>query len=225
VNRDLVETPLEMNKNFSPSLDEFRACVLAAYAPIMRDKGFVELRGPKDNRRYNEFTVRIGNGVTVIEVAGINYGLAAWTRVFRAADADNDYYGLPIYHLIRKRQGLSDKDLNKLRKKRKSKSDSQLVDIRKHAEDILKHAQDVLIGDFSELDEIVEQERLLAEERLKRQLSPEKKAAAIAASQAGHAFKRNDYKKVLALLEPHLPHLSASQRKQLAIAKKIMENL
>jgi hypothetical protein len=210
-----------MSEIYSPSLDEFRACVLTVYAPIMRDMGFVELKVPKD-RRYNEFIVRIGNGVTVIEVEGINYGFGAWTRVYRAADADTDYYGLPIYHLIRKRLGLSDKDLKKLQKRKKT--DGQLAEIREEAENILKYTEDVLLGDFSALDEIIEQERLLAEEQLKRQLPPEKKAAVIAASEAGHAFKRGDYKKVVALLEPHLPHLPPSQRKRLGIAKKAMEN-
>jgi hypothetical protein len=46
-----------MNGKLAPTLDEFRECVLAAYAPVIRTMGFVELPHDESNR----FTVRIGD--------------------------------------------------------------------------------------------------------------------------------------------------------------------
>jgi hypothetical protein len=200
-----------------PSLEEFRASVLAAYAPIMRGLGFREVEPPKA-RHANKFTIRIGNPTTVIEVEGIHWGSAAFTKIFRASDADDSYYGLPIYKLVRLRQGTTENAAKRLRK-----SPDQLRDIDNMARAIIEHAMDVLRGDFSALEEIVEQERILHEEQLAKALPKEQKEAVVAASQAGHAFKRGDYLSVVALLAPHLPYLSPSQRKRFELAKKAIE--
>jgi hypothetical protein len=198
-------------------VEKFRAGVLAAYEPIMREFGFVEL--PLRKGKYvNKFAVRIGNTAAVIEVEGTGYGSGAWTKVFRAGDADTSYYGLPIGALLLQRQGLSPTDL----KKRRGKPIGQLGEIQAAAAMLLEHAKDVLSGDFSKLDEIAEQQRLLKQEWLSNALSGEEKAAVVAASEAGHAFKRGDYGKVVALLEPHLDRLSESQRRRLEIAKTAM---
>jgi hypothetical protein len=180
---------------------------------------FVELMHSRE--KYNEFTVRIGNGTTVIEVEGIHCGRAAWTKVFRATDADDDPYGLPINQLLHKRQG-KDVESTRRRQRRLRKSSDQLRDIRNTAEAILKHAKDVLSGDFSALDEIVERERLLLSEQSAKALLSEGKAAVAAASEAGHAFKRGDYRKVITLLEPHLSHLSPSHSKRLELARRML---
>ncbi len=109
-------------------------------------------------------------------------------------------------------------------RKRRRKQLDQLADIRDAATAILEHARDVLLGDFSKLDEIAEQERRLRQEQLKKALPSEQKAAVVATSRVGHAFKRGDYRKVVQLLEPHLPYLSPSERKRLAIARKATED-
>jgi hypothetical protein len=64
------------------------------------------------------------------------------------------------------------------------------------------------MGDFSELERIAEQQRLFEQEQLEKALPMEQKGAVVAASEAGHAFKRGDYAKVVELLESHLPDLS-----------------
>ena len=183
----------------------------------MRDLGFREVE-PRKGRHANKFTIRIGNPTTVIEVEGIHWGSAAWTKIFRASDAEDGYYGLPISKLVRLRQGLTENARKRLRK-----SSGQLSDIDNMACAIIEHAMDVLMGDFSALDAIVEQERILHQEQLAKALPKEQKEAVIAASQAGHAFKRGDYLGVVALLAPHLPYLSASQRKRFELAKKTIE--
>ena len=179
----------------------------------MRDFGFVEL--PRRKGEHNKFAVRLGNAAAVIEVEGTGYGFGAWTKVFRAVDADTSYYGLPIGALLLQRQGLGARNL----KKRRCRPLSQLGEIEAAAALLLEHAKDVLTGDFSKLDEIAERERLLQEERLANALTGEEKAAVVAASEAGHAFKRGDYGKVVELLEPHLAGLPESQRRRLEIAK------
>src|SRR5262245_17103359 len=196
-----------------PSFDEFRACVLAAYTPLLRSKGFVEL--PRRKGEYvNKFSVRIGSAATILEVEGIHWGTAAWTKVFRASDGGDDREGLPIHKLCQLRQGLTAKQVEKAQKRRQKWPD-QLAEIKETAATILEHAMDVLEGDFSDLDALAERERHIREEQLAKAPTKEQKGAAVAASEAGHAFKRGDYAKVIELLEPHLPHLSASQRKRL----------
>jgi hypothetical protein len=201
-----------------PSFVEFRRCVLAAYAPAIRDMGFAELRQPRGGA--NEFAVRLGNATTTIEVEGINWGTAAWTKVFRASDAGVVHDAPPIDKLLQLRQGLSAKEVERVRKRRRKQLD-QLADVRDAATAILEYARDVLLGDFSQLDEIAEQERHLRHEKLKKALPSAQKATVVAASMAGHAFKRGDYRKVVELLEPHLPYLSPAEQKRLAIAKKV----
>jgi len=206
-----------MNGKTIPSFDEFRECVLAAYAPLVCTMGFVEFprrRGTDTNR----FTVRLGNATTIIEVEGIHWGTGAWTKVFRTSDSEASRQGLPIHQLLQLRQGLTKKQVEKALKRRQKQSD-QLAEIKETATAILEHARDVLMGDFSELERIAEQQRLFEQEQLEKALPMEQKGAVVAASEAGHAFKRGDYAKVVELLEPHLPYLSPSQRKRYAIAK------
>src|SRR5262245_13044965 len=107
-----------MNGKPIPSFDEFRECVLAAYAPVIRTMGFVELprRQVVD---VNRFTVRIGNATTIIEVEGIHWGTAAWTKVFRASDSEASRQGLPIEKLLKLRQGLDAKQVEKAQKRRR----------------------------------------------------------------------------------------------------------
>jgi hypothetical protein len=202
-----------MSPTAVPSLDEFRQCVLAAYAPIMREMGFVELR-PRHGKNRNHFAVCIGNATTVIEVEGIHWGTAAWTKIFRAPEIDGDPYGLPIHKLLQLRQRECPG-----KRKRRRRSAGQLAEIRETAAAILAHARDVLEGDFSKLEEIAEGERRLRQQQIERQPTSEQKAAAVAASQAGHAFKRGDYRKVVELLEPHLSNLSPAQRRRFETAR------
>jgi hypothetical protein len=203
-----------MNGKPIPSFEEFRECVLAAYAPLIRTMGFVELPR-RQGRDVNRFSVRIGNATTVIEVEGIHWGTAAWTKVFRTS-GPRASGGLPINRLLQLRQGLQFERASK----RRRKQPDQLADATETAAAILEHARDVLMGDFSELDRIAEQERLFRQEQLKKALPKEQKAAVVAASEAGHAYKRRDYARVVELLEPHLPHLSPSQRRRYAAARK-----
>ena len=146
-----------MTSKVPPSFDEFRACVLDSYATVMRDKGYVELE-PRKGEFVNEFSMRIGNGVTVIEVEGINWGMHSWTKVFRASESAGDAYGLPIGKLLDKRQGLSAKQVRKRQNLQVKRAD-QLAEIRETAQAIIEHADDVLSGDFTALDQIAEQER------------------------------------------------------------------
>jgi hypothetical protein len=203
-----------MNGKPIPSFEEFRECVLAAYAPLIRTMGFVELPR-RQGRNLNRFSVRIGNATTTIEVEGIHWGTAAWTKVFRTSGRGASGEGLPINRLLQLRQGLQFERASK----RRRKQPDQLADLTETAAAILEHARDVLMGDFSELDQIAEQDRLIRQEQLKKALPKQQKAAVVAASEAGHAFKRGDYARVVELLEPHLPHLSPSQRKRCALAK------
>ena len=204
-----------VNGKSIPSFEEFRDCVLAAYAPLIRTMGFVELPR-RQGMAVNRFTVRIGNATTIIEVEGIHWGTAAWTKVFRTSGGGaGRREGLPINRLLQLRRGLQ---VERAQKRRRKQPD-QLADINETAAAILEHARDVLKGDFSELERVAEQERRFHQEQLKRALPKEQKAAVVAASEAGHAFRRGDYAKVVELLGPHLPHLSPSQQQRYALAK------
>ena len=66
----------------------------------------------------------------------------------------------------------------------------------------------VLMGDFSELERIAEQQRLFEQEQLEKALPMEQTRRGCRRVRGGAWFKRGDYAKVVELLEPHLPYLS-----------------
>jgi len=195
------------------AIQEFRACVLDAYRPLLEHAAFREM--PKRSVDYvNDYSVRIGNSTTVIEIEGIHYGKAAWLKLFRATEADADHYGLPIGQLLALRISR--------RKVKGSKLEGQLAQIRQDAEDILQYAQDVLAGDFSALDDLVKVQNQLDEERRARMPSPAQRAADAACAAAGHAFKQGDHRKVVELLTPHLDLLSPLQMKRFETSKVLI---
>jgi len=196
-------------------MKEFKQCVLESYRPLLEEHEFQELPKRK-GESVNPYSVRIGNRTTVIEVEGIHYGSAAWTKLFRTSDADSDYYGLPIRRLLDERAPITNK--------KRSKQISQLDQIREDAARILANAADIIAGDFSAIDALVERQNKIEEERRARAPSPEEKAANIAASEAGHAFKAGDFRKVVDLLSSHLSQLSKGQQKKLQIALSRMDN-
>jgi len=190
------------------AIQEFRACVLDAYGPLLEHAAFREM--PKRAGDFvNEYSVRIVNSTTVIEVEGIHYGKAAWLKIFRAAEADSDHYGLPIGQLLALRIS---------RRKKPSKLQGQLAQIRQDAADFMQYAQDIVAGDFSALDDLIKVQNQLDEERRARMPSPAQRAANAACAAAGHAFKTGDHRKVVELLTPHLDLLSPSQKKRFEIS-------
>ena len=203
-----------MTNSRADGVAEFRAWVLEAYRPLLEHQGFVELARRSDPYA-NEFAVRIGNSTTVIEVQGIHWGADAMTLVFRSHDADTDRYGLPIGELLAMRRA-GDTPKNR-------SAQGQHAQILAAAANIIRYAQDVLSGDFAALDAIVEQNLRLQEERLARAPSPQQRAANVACSEAGHAFKRGEYPRVVELLAPHLELLPPSQKKRYEIARQRAE--
>jgi len=192
------------------AIQEFRACALDAYRPLLERGEFRELPG-RSGDHANEFSVRIGSSTTVIEIEGIHYGKAAWLKIFRATEADVDHYGLPIGKLLTLRSDGGNVNARA--------PISQLQQIRRDAEAMLLYAQDVLSGDFSALDDLVKVQKQLNEELLAKMPSPAQRAADTASAAAGHAFKQGDYRKVVELLTPHLDLLSPSQKKRYQISK------
>jgi len=187
--------------------------VLDAYRPLLESGRFYEL--PKrPGASTNDFSVRIGNSSVVIEVEGIGYGAGAWLKVFRPTDADTDRYGLPILHLLALR--------NPERKGRRKRSEGQMADIKRDAANLLQYAQDVLAGDLAALDAVARQLQEQEKQRLARLPSPEQQAADVAFSEAGHAFKHGDYRRVVELLGPHVPLLTDSQKRRYKLARERM---
>ena len=89
-----------------PTFDEFRQCVFKKYDAIISSYSFVEHPLP-DREFINKFQVRLANPTTLIIIEGINYGMAAWTRVCKfpqPPEKDND---LPIWRYISERRGES----------------------------------------------------------------------------------------------------------------------
>jgi hypothetical protein len=192
------------------TVEAFRACVLDAYRPLLEQGGFREL-GKRPGEFVNEYSVRIGNETTVIEVEGINYGMNAWTKVLRASEADQDRYGLPIGSLLAQRMRSSGG-------KPGARPQGQAAQIQASARLILEHAKDVLGGDFSALDELARAEQEREAERRAQAPSSKERATLVACAKAGHAFKRGEHNKVVELLGPHLASLSSAQRKRYEIA-------
>ena len=128
------------------SLQQFKECVLDAYAQLLEEEGYRELPD-REGRFVNPYSIRIGNSTTVIEVEGIHYGAGAWTKVFRAGEADSNADSLPVFDLINERSPLPKMKKNKERT-------GQLAEIREDAARIMAHASDVLAGDFSAIERV-----------------------------------------------------------------------
>jgi hypothetical protein len=152
------------------AVDEFRTWVLEAYRPLL-EQGFAET-APRSAVHANPFSVRIANSTTVIEVEGVHYGAAAWTKLFRRPDVDLDQYGLPIGELLAMRV------LERMSKKHAA--EGQRAQLFRDAADLFQHAQDVLSGDFSALDAISQKQAQLEQERRARAPTPQQRAANIA---------------------------------------------
>ncbi len=171
-----------------PTFNEFRQCVLKEYAEIIERYSFVEQPLP-DREFINQFQVRLANQTTLIIVEGISYGLDTWTKVYNLSRSLEDDYGLPIWRLINERRGVPWPQ----KKSKKKAGLDQLEQVAKHANYLLEYTQDILGGDFTEIDQIVERERI---EQYKKELnapSPKQRAANVAASEAGHEFKKKNY--------------------------------
>ena len=203
-----------------PTFDEFRQCVFKEYDVIISSYSFVE--HPLPERKFiNNFQVRLANATTLIIIEGINYGMASWTRVCKFPQPFEKDDDLPIWRYISERKGGS---WPPKRKSKKKKELGQLVQIKEQAKDLLEYASDVLRGDFSAIDNLIEKEKIEAEERKLNAPSPARRAANVAASEAGHALKKKEYQKVVKLLKPHLHLLPESQRKRYLLAKKYIRD-
>lgn len=194
------------------AVQAFRKCVLDAYRPLIESGSYSVISEPRGHFA-NLFFVRIGNTSTLIEVEGINWGANAWTKVFRADKAAHDRDCLPIGRLLEQRGAVP-----VFKKGKRQDSLSQEEQIYLYAYAIMNAAKDVLTGDFSALDVLVAEDEELQQQRDSRAPSPSQKAANIASSEAGHAFKNGDYSKTVELLKPHLKHLNDSQKKRYQLA-------
>lgn len=105
--------------------------MLDSYRQLLENNDFHELPS-RSGDFVNPYTVRIGNRTTVIEVEGIHWGSAAWTKIFRTGDADSDRYGLPINHLLDERDPTSSK--------KRMKELSQIEQIREDAARMIARA-------------------------------------------------------------------------------------
>lgn len=203
-----------MSKQMSKarSVEEFRTWVLEAYRPLIESKGFVELP-PHEEEWRNPFAVRLGNPSLVIEVEGTGYGESADMQVFRIQASVLCECTHPLWSLINTRRPVQPK-------LRRGQGGGQRQEVFRHAAIVMEYASDILSGDVAALDEAIEAERRVEEERKVARPSREQRAADAAASEAGYAFKRGEYSVAANLLEPHLDLLPSSQRKRYEIARQ-----
>lgn len=113
-------------------------------------------------------------------------------------------------------------NLGHRKEKKRGTELNQLEQIAEQAKDLFEYAQDILEGDFTEIDQIVEQEKFAQEQQQLKASSIEQRESNVAASQAGHEFNRRNYHKVVEILEPHLSSLPKSQLRRYNKAKEII---
>ena len=182
----------------TPTLDEFRAAVDAAFAFLVRDYGYERLDEP---REYNEYSVRFRKGELGVDVYGESYGQTAACELVRGNDRLGPGFLVP-------------------RAERRPMRSGQLAQIEDIANFLRRYASEFLRGDCSQFDaalaewkRITKHRPLTEAVRLERELSQ-------AVTAAGHAAKRNDHAEVVRLLEPHADALSLHQRRMLEAARE-----
>ena len=202
-----------------PSLHEFRQHVLNEYSDLIQHQGYREEESPAD-RYGHPFKIQLTNGVIVLIVEGINWGLNAATYIGRYPYSDDlsirGEWSLPVWRLINQRRGVSPASLSKARRKRRQPG--QLEQISTDARLLKEYGSDVIAGDLKAVDDLKRQEK--EREAAARANAPfiVQRRADVAVTDAGHAFKRGEYHRVVELLEPHLALLPPSQRKRYEIA-------
>lgn len=186
-----------------PALRDFIATCREQFAFLESHFQFLLLPTP---REYNAFSVRWRRGEFGVDVYGEGYGTSASCDLL-IGESDVVSLGLLIPP--------SERSAPRPKKQRPD----QLEQVRILAHLLQVHAADFLGGDRQRFDATLKEWRRV---RAPQRQTPEdivNKARRVAGTEAGHAFKRGDFAKVVQLLEWHEGHLSRRQRSMLIAAR------
>lgn len=171
---------------------------------------------PLGNDKYvNHYQVIYSRDGIKLIILGESYGTKASIHFMAPNGEEIPYERLAQNH-----------EASKTPKNKRKMEFSQKEQIYFAAQFIQNNLKNVLQGDYTLLTQRSQQ---LAEEKAKNRTDlakflndPEaqaKRDAIVAISEAGHAFKNKNYKKVVEILEPHIKYLPPKQLERLMVAK------
>jgi len=196
------------------SLDAFKEWCSDAFS-FLKEYGFIEAPLPKDGFT-NQYQVIFSKDDIELKILGEGYGRIA-SVLFVAPNGIE----VPCGCLDKNSQ------LAKNVRKKGGVELSQREQIYSAAKFIATHLKPILLGDYTYLIEhgnhLFEQ-REKSRESLRKFINDPKaraeRAAIVAISEAGHAFRNEQFKRVVELLEPHIKYLPPKQIERLEISKK-----
>lgn len=192
------------------SLEIFKEWCREAFS-FLKEYHFKEESLP-DEEFINKFQVIFSKDNFKLIVLGEGYGTIA-SVFFMSPNNEKIPYGL---------LDKNNRDFKKIKKKETSQKDQIFF----AAQFIKENLTNVLQGDHTLLVQLgnhFAEVKAKSKEDLSNFLNdPEaqaERAARVAVSEAGHAFKKKNYKQFVELLEPHIKHLPPKQMKRLIAAK------
>lgn len=185
-----------------PTLEQFKEACRRECAFLIAEYGFQEMPEP---REFNEFSVCFRRGALGVDVYGEGWGEFASCDLIHAGE------DLGFGSLV-------PKDAFPARSRRSPPN--QLEQIATIGALLRAHCTDFLAGDLARFNAKVARWKEITRPRPVSQAQRDQRAFDTACSEAGHAFKRGEYGRVIELLTPHTARLGRHHAAMLEAARK-----
>jgi len=186
----------------TPTLEQFTEACRRECAFLITEYGFQEMPEP---REYNQFSVCFRRGPFGVDVYGEGWGEFARCDLIHAGE-----------HL-----GFGSLVPNEALPPRPRRSPpDQLEQIAIIGPLLRAHCTDFLVGDLTRFTTALTRWKEITRQRPVSQAQRDQRAFDTACSQAGHAFKRGEYGRVIELLAPHAARLGRHHAAMLEAARR-----
>lgn len=186
-----------------PTLEEFKEACRRECSFLVSQYDFQEMPEP---REYNQFSVCFRRGLLGVDVYGEGWGQHA------SCDLIHGKEELGLGSLMPKTAFP--------RPSRRRRQPDQLEQIALIAGMLRAHCTDFLTGDLTRFNAAVARWKEITRPRPISAEQREQRAFDTACSEAGHAFKRGEFKRVIELLAPHMSRLGRRHAAMLEEARK-----
>jgi hypothetical protein len=185
-----------------PTLEEFKEACRRECSFLVSEYDFQEMPEP---REYNDFSVCFRRGALGVDVFGEGWGQHA------SCDLVHGKEELGIGSLVPK---------GAWPQHSRRHPPDQLEQIATIGAMLRAHCTDFLTGDLTRFSAAVARWKEITKPRPISDAQREQRAFDTACSEAGHAFKRGDFNRVIELLTPHMSRLGRRHAAMLEAARK-----
>jgi hypothetical protein len=184
-----------------PTLEEFKDACRRACGFLMSQHHFQEVQAP---RQYNEFSLCFRRGSLGVDVYGEGWGEVASCDLIHGDDQLS--FGWLIPHTAQPQLSRRPRP-------------NQLDQIATIGALLQTHCTDFLTGDLARFAAALARWKEMTRPRAISPAQREQRAFDSACSEAGHAFKRGDFSRVIELLAPHVGRLGRRHAAMLETAR------